>query len=74
MDDQRKHLTPLRKRLEAVSKTEGIRLDVIQQDYLLTWILIGISRQEELRKLLYRNGFKNWFWATRKLSKFADHK
>lgn len=57
MDDQRKHLTPLRKRLEAVSKTEGIRLDVIQQDYLLTWILIGISRQEELRKsLIFKGG------------------
>ncbi len=41
-------LSPLRKRLDSASKKSGIRLDVIQQDYLLSWILAGISQTPSL--------------------------
>jgi len=34
------------------------------------WICHNISLLTDL----YPNNFKNWFWATRKLSKFADYK
>ncbi|MBI3258030.1 MAG: nucleotidyl transferase AbiEii/AbiGii toxin family protein [Ignavibacteriae bacterium] len=49
-------LKPLRKRLEEVSKRTSLRLDIIQQDYLLSWLLIGIFQHPQLKSTLVFKG------------------
>ena len=39
---------PLDIRLRACSRNNSIRLDVVQQDYLLSWILVGLTSVPEL--------------------------
>ncbi len=48
---------PLRKRLEEVSKQTSLRLDVVQQDYLLSWLLVGIFEHPGLKSsLIFKGG------------------
>lgn len=48
---------PLRKRLEEISKKVNLRLDVVQQDYVLSWLLVGIFQHSELRSnLIFKGG------------------
>lgn len=50
-------LKPLRKRLEEVSKKMNLRLDVIQQDYILSWILDGLFEHHFLKnRLIFKGG------------------
>ncbi len=50
-------LKPLRKRLEEVSKKSSLRLDVVQQDYLLSWLLVGIFQHPQLKSnLIFKGG------------------
>lgn len=62
MENSRKHgslidLTPLRKRLEDVSRKTSLRLDVVQQDYILSWLLVGIFQHPELNSsLIFKGG------------------
>lgn len=44
------NLIPLRTRLEEHARKNGTRLDVIQQDYLLSWLLVAISQIPILRE------------------------
>jgi predicted nucleotidyltransferase component of viral defense system len=59
MDDTGKYITlkPLRKRLEAVSQKTSLRLDILQQDYLLSWILFGVFTHPLLKdNLVFKGG------------------
>lgn len=47
---------PLRKRLEEVSKHTSLRLDVVQQDYILSWLLVGIFEHPALKSSLVFKG------------------
>lgn len=47
---------PLRKRLEEVSKQTSLRLDVVQQDYILSWLLVGIFEHPALKSSLVFKG------------------
>lgn len=49
-------LKPLRKRLEEASKKTSLRLDVLQQDYLLSWLLVGIFEHPLLSSCLIFKG------------------
>ena len=50
------NLRPLRKRLDEISKKTNIRLDVIQQDYVLSWLLVGIFQHPQLKSTLVFKG------------------
>jgi len=58
MDDTREYmiLKPLRKRLEEASKKNKVRLDVVQQDYILSWLLVGIYCHPLLKSTLVFKG------------------
>lgn len=45
-------LRPLRKRLEEAAKRTGRRLDILQQDYILSWVLLGIFQHPALNSCL----------------------
>lgn len=80
MDDSRKYrsivnLKPLRKRLEEVSKKAALRLDVVQQDYILSWLLVGIFQHPELRSsLVFKGGtaLKKGFFGEYRFSEDLD--
>ena len=56
---------PLRLRLQVARKQLGVPWEVLERDYLLSWILAGISRVEPLRNtLIFKGGTalkKCWF-------------
>lgn len=47
---------PIRKRLEVVSKQTGRRLDIVQQDYVLSWTLSSIFKHPILKEFLVFKG------------------
>ena len=47
---------PLRQRLEIYRKTTNVRWDIIEQDYILAWVLFGISQINELKETLVFKG------------------
>lgn len=49
-------LKPLKKRLEDMSKYARIRLDTIQQDYILSWLLVGIFSHQKLKSTMVFKG------------------
>jgi predicted nucleotidyltransferase component of viral defense system len=49
-------MKPLRLRLEEARKHLGIPWDVLERDYLISWILAGISRIDALRETLVFKG------------------
>ncbi len=50
------NLKPLRKRLDDAAKNSGLRLDILQQDYLLSWVLACIYRHPLLKESLAFKG------------------
>lgn len=50
------NIKPLRKRLDAVAKRDQIRLDVLQQDYLLSWVLVSLYSHPLLKNSLVFKG------------------
>lgn len=47
----------LRKQVSDLKKSTGIEWDVIEQDYVLSWVLLGISRIEKLNtSLIFKGG------------------
>ena len=58
-------MKPLRLRLQEARKTLGVPWEVLERDYLLSWVLAGISRVELLREnLIFKGGTalkKCWF-------------
>ncbi|MBN1914816.1 MAG: nucleotidyl transferase AbiEii/AbiGii toxin family protein [Parachlamydiales bacterium] len=80
MDDTRKYrfgviLKPLRKRLEKIAQKTGLRLDIVQQDYLLSWLLVGIYQQENLKSsLLFKGGtaLKKGYFGNYRFSEDLD--
>lgn len=68
-------LKPLRKRLEDASKKTSLRLDILQQDYLLSWILFGIFEHPILKKnLLFKGGtcLKKCYFGNYRFSQDLD--
>jgi len=49
-------MRPLRTRLEEARKRLGIPWEVLERDYLLSWVLAGIGRVEPLRETLVFKG------------------
>ena len=49
-------MRPLRTRLEEARKRLGIPWEVLERDYLLSWVLAGIGQVESLRKSLVFKG------------------
>ena len=49
-------MKPLRLRLEEARKRLGIPWDVLERDYLLSWMLVGVSHVETLRDTLVFKG------------------
>ena len=45
-------MRPLRTRLEDIRRRLGIRWEVLERDYLLSWVLAGIGAVPELRQTL----------------------
>ena len=58
-------MRPLRTRLEVARKKFGIPWEVLERDYLLSWILAGIAQSDSLRDtLIFKGGTalkKCWF-------------
>lgn len=58
-------MKPLRLRLQEARKRLGVPWEVLERDYLLSWVLAGISREESLRDgLVFKGGTalkKCWF-------------
>lgn len=79
MDDTREYLNlsnlPLRNRLENISKEANLRLDVIQQDYILTWILSGLFEHPLLKaELIFKGGtaLKKCYFGNYRFSEDLD--
>jgi len=69
------NLKPLRKRLEEVSKKTSLRLDVLQQDYILSWLLVGIFQNPLLKSsLIFKGGtaLKKCFFGDYRFSEDLD--
>ena len=49
-------MRPLRTRLEDIRRRLGIRWEVLERDYLLSWVLAGIDAVPELRRSLVFKG------------------
>ena len=49
-------MKPLRPRLEDVRQRLGVRWEVLERDYLLSWVLAGIDAVPELKRILVFKG------------------
>ncbi len=50
-------MKPIRKRLEKVREDTGLSWEIIERDYILSWVLIGIGANNELQnKLIFKGG------------------
>ena len=49
-------MKPLRPRLEDIRRRLGIRWEVLERDYLLSWVLAGIDAVPELKRTLVFKG------------------
>lgn len=50
-------MIPLRKRLELAREKCGLRLGILQQDYILSWILVGLFEHSLLKSgLIFKGG------------------
>jgi len=63
MDDSRKHFSkgnemkPIRKRLEEARKETGLPWEIIENDYILSWILAGIATNKALKnEMIFKGG------------------
>jgi len=68
-------MIPLKRQLMAEASSVGLRLDAVQQDYLLTWILKGISERPLLRDtLVFKGGtsLKKCFYKEYRFSEDLD--
>ena len=53
----RDRLRPLRTRLQEARRRSGISWEIVERDYLLSWILAGISQTPPLdEKLVFKGG------------------
>jgi len=68
-------MKPLRLRLQAARKRLGVSWEVLERDYLLSWILAGLFEVETLRdKLLFKGGtaLKKCFFGEYRFSEDLD--
>ncbi len=63
MDDSGKsswkgnQVKPLRKRLEEARKSTALSWEIIERDYILSWVLAGIGVNEKLQNgLIFKGG------------------
>ena len=63
MDDSGKHFSKgnemktIRKRLEEARKETGLPWEIIEKDYILSWILAGIATNKSLKnELIFKGG------------------
>ncbi len=65
----------LRKRIRDTRTSTGIGWDIIEQDYVLTWVLFGISRLEKLQEtLIFKGGtaLKKCYFGNYRFSQDLD--
>ena len=79
MDDTREHtmreLKSLRARLEAMRKETGMAWEILEQDYALSWMLIGIAAVPRLKStLIFKGGtaLKKCFFGSYRFSQDLD--
>jgi predicted nucleotidyltransferase component of viral defense system len=80
MDDTRKYRTPmilkpLINRLREAVTTTHVVLDVVQQDYILSWLLVGIFQHSRLNStLVFKGGtaLKKCYFGTYRFSEDLD--
>ncbi|PCI35769.1 MAG: hypothetical protein COB50_05345 [Thiotrichales bacterium] len=68
-------MKPLRIRLEKVRHSTGIPWDVLERDYLLSWILVGISQNKVLRDSIVfkgRTALKKCYFGNYRFSEDLD--
>jgi predicted nucleotidyltransferase component of viral defense system len=49
-------MKPIRKRLEEARKDAGLSWEIIEKDYILSWVLAGIAANKKLQsELIFKN-------------------
>lgn len=48
--------SPLRRQVSHIKTATGLGWDIIEQDYVLSWVLFGISKIEKLKSTLVFKG------------------
>ncbi len=81
MDDSRKHFSkgnqmkPIRRRLEDARQESGLSWEIIEKDYIISWILAGIAANESLqRSLIFKGGtaLKKCYFGNYRFSEDLD--
>ena len=50
-------MKPIRKRLEEARRDIGLSWEIIEKDYILSWVLAGIAANKKLRnELIFKGG------------------
>jgi len=68
-------MKPLRKRLEEARKNIGLTWEIIERDYILSWVLAGIGVNEKLQNgLIFKGGtaLKKCYFGERRFSEDLD--
>lgn len=69
------NIMPLRNRLDREKKKNGLTFEIIQQDYLLSWILSGLYEHSSLKEtLIFKGGtaLKKCFFGNYRFSEDLD--
>lgn len=68
-------MKPLRIRLQWARKRSGIPWEVLERDYVLSWLLVGVTRVDALRdRLVFKGGtaLKKCFFGDYRFSEDLD--
>ena len=68
-------MKPLRKRLEEARKNIGLPWEIIERDYILSWVLAGIGVNEKLQNaLIFKGGtaLKKCYFGEHRFSEDLD--
>lgn len=67
-------MKPLRTRLQEARQQHGLPWEVLERDYLLSWVLAGIQRVDDLNTLVFKGGtaLKKCFFGDYRFSEDLD--
>ena len=68
-------MKPIRKRLEEARRDTGLSWEIIEKDYILSWILAGISANKKLQnELIFKGGtaLKKCYFGNYRFSEDLD--
>lgn len=68
-------MKPIRKRIEEARKEVGLSWEIIEKDYILSWVLAGIAANEKLQnKLIFKGGtaLKKCYFGNYRFSEDLD--